>query len=111
MREPVFQLVVGHLLGLRVARSGASCWHAPDVPSAAAIGIEVDPFAIGRVFGSVVVAALRGEALLGAASGGHTKEFELAGALADESQPFSVRRPAVKIAGRGGRHQARARSV
>ena len=76
------------------------------------IGVEVDPLAVRRVLGAVVVVARRGELLLGAAAHWHAKQVErLAVALADERQPLVVRRPSMEIARRGGRQQLRRSAV
>src|ERR1700688_4040498 len=104
MGEPVFEFVVGYLLGLGILFAGPIRRDPPDVPAAGTLGVEVDPFAVGSVFGAVIVRALRGEPLLFAAGYGNAKKVEDAVALADEGQPFGVGRPAVEVAGRGGRH-------
>src|ERR1039457_7481886 len=64
------QVVAGHLLGFGVARAAALGRNAPDLPLAGAVGVEVDPLAIRRILGTVVVGALGSEALLVAARRG-----------------------------------------
>src|ERR1039457_3670462 len=61
VREPVFPFVVSDALGLGVLRPGAVGRHAPDVPTVVGgsqtVGVEVDPLAVGRVVGAVVIVA------------------------------------------------------
>src|ERR1700686_1499632 len=98
--EPVFPFVAGDPLGLGVIGACAVGGHAPDVPASGTIRVEVDPLAVGRVLGSVVISGVGGQALLGAAVDRDAIDVEIVAALGAHGQPLSVRRPSVKIAGR-----------
>src|SRR3954447_20777963 len=58
VRKPVFQVVVRYLFGLFIIHSCAASRHAPDVPTAGAVGVEVDPLAVRRVIGPIIVAGV-----------------------------------------------------
>src|ERR1017187_567866 len=96
--KPVVEFVEGNLF-----LSAAISLHAPDLHVAGAFGVEVNVFAVGRIFGAVVEAGSGGEASLAAAGDRDGIDVELAIALADESQRLPVRRPAVPIRGKIGR--------
>ena len=93
--------------GFPIVRAGAVRRYPPDVPTTAAVGVEVDPLAIARIVGPVVVRRIDGQSLLRAARGGHTIEVVLlAVPVGHEGQVFAVRRPAVEVARRGSRRPA-----
>src|SRR6266404_2264512 len=98
MRKPIFAGIARDPLGLAVVRSCAIHREAPDVPSARAIGIDVNPFSIGRIVRTIVKAGARSQPLLFSASGRHSIDVEISAALSYKSQPFPIRRPAVEVA-------------
>src|SRR3954462_16039407 len=92
MGEPVVEFVVGDLFLLRTVGL-----HPPDMHLAGAIGIEINPFAIGRVVGAVVEAFGGGEPRLRSASRRNSVDVELAIAFAAKRKGFSIGRPAMPI--------------
>src|ERR1700737_3180120 len=103
MWEPVLQLVAGNLLCFRIAGTRPIRRYAPDIPTSGAIRIEVDPLAVERVIGAVVVTGTGGESLFRAACGGHAEDIEIAFALSDHREVLAVGRPAVEVT-RGSRN-------
>src|SRR5580700_5967051 len=100
MRKPVFQFIAGDALGFSIAGTGAVGGKPPNVPTARAIGIDVDPIAIRRIIGTIVVDRARSQLLFSAAAYCDTKDIEVTAVpLADKGEPLAVWRPAVKIAG------------
>src|ERR1700759_5186738 len=100
MREPIFKLVGGDVFGVCIAGARASRRHAPDIPIAGTVRVEVNPFTVGRIFPAVVVAALGSEPLFGASGLRYSEQLEFRIALADDSEPFSIGRPSMEIRGR-----------
>ena len=108
MGEPVFEVVADDHLGLGIVRASAISRQTPDGFFAGAIGIDVDPFAVGRIVGAVVVVDVRGESLLHSPGSGQAVDVKLTAtvALGHEGERLVVRRPAVEVAGRIGGHQS-----
>ena len=96
MRKPVVEAVVGHLLLARAVRV-----EAPDLYRARPERMKVNPPAVGRVVGAVVVARVGGEARLGPAGDRDRVDVVVAFALGAVGERLAVRRPAVPE--RGGR--------
>src|SRR5579872_700316 len=100
MRKPILQFIAGDALGLSIAGTSAAGRESPNVPAAGTIGIDINPVAIRRIIGAVVVGRVRCHLLLSPTVYGDTKDIEVTAVpLADEGQPFAIRRPAVKITG------------
>src|SRR5271167_2574797 len=99
VREPVVEFAKGDLLLV-----GALSEHTPDLHVSGALGVEIDVAAVGRIFGAVVEAFGGGETGFTAAFNGDGVDVEVFVALthvalADESERFAVRRPAVPVGG------------
>ena len=105
--EPVFESIAHNHLRLRIVGTCAIERKTPDRFLAGPIGVDVDPLAVRRVVRAVVLVDIGGELLLRASVGGHAVNVILAAAVAlrHEGKRLVIRRPAVKIAGRLGRHQ------
>ena len=96
--------------GPRRRRGSAKC------PICRTIGIEIDPFAVRRIVGAIVISRVGIELLRWAAGSGHAEDIELAGTAlgrdAGTRKPdTSVGRPSVEVTGRGGDHHARVGSI
>src|SRR5580692_7487956 len=111
MREPIFEFVARDPLSFAVSWTGALGRKSPDIPSAGAVGIDIDPFAIRRVVGTIVRYGARRKPLFTPAFNWSPKDIEVVAALADEGQPLPVRRPSVEIAGTIRREQSGFRAV
>src|SRR5258706_1219969 len=98
MRKPIFTGIARDPLGLAVVRSCAIHRESPDVPSARAIGIDVNPFSVRRIIRSIVKAGARSQPLLFSAGRRHSIDVEIYATLPYKSQPFPIRRPAVEVA-------------
>src|SRR4051812_31730678 len=92
MREPIIKFV-GRNLRL-LAAIGA---HAPDLHRAAALGVEVNGPAIGRVVRTVIKTLGGCQARLPAAGGWNCVDIELAIALGTKGERFAIGRPAVPV--------------
>src|SRR5579872_251761 len=100
MGKPIFQFIAGDALGLGIPGTRAASRESPDVPAAGTVGIDVNPVAVRRIIGAVVVGVIRSHLLLSPIVYGDTKDIEVTAVPpADEGQPFAIRRPAVKITG------------
>ena len=112
MRKPIFQFIAGDALGLGIAGTGASGGESPDIPASGTIGIDVNPVAVRRIIGAVVVGRVRSQLLLAPAVYADTKDIEVTAIpLANEGEPLAVRRPSMKIAGMIRGEQSRLRAV
>src|SRR5258705_1926154 len=96
MRKPVVELVGRDLLLLAAVGS-----HAPDLHRAAALGVEINPAAIGGVVRAIVEAFCSREPRLPAAAGSNAVNVELAVAFGAIDERLSIGRPALPI-GRTG---------
>src|SRR5712692_2296458 len=94
MRKPVVVFVRGDLLLAGPIRA-----HAPNLHRAAALRIEVDELAVGRIIRAVIKSLRGGEPRLFAATRGNGVNVEVAIALRAVSQRFAVGRPSVPIRG------------
>src|SRR6266568_7932176 len=94
MRKPVVVFVRGDLLLAGPIRA-----HAPNLHRAAALRIEVDELAIGRIIRAVIESLRGGQPRLFAAIRGNGVNVEVAVAFRAVSQRFAVGRPAVPIRG------------
>ena len=92
MRKPIVELVVRYLLLL-----GAVGAHPPEVHPAGAVGVEVNPLAVGRIIGAVVQAPCRREPRLRAAAGRDAVNVELPMAFRAVRQRPAIGRPAVPV--------------
>src|SRR5258705_2821200 len=92
MRKPVVELVGRDLLLLAAVGS-----HAPDLHRAAALGVEINPAAIGGVVRALVEGFCSREPPLPAAAGSKALNFETAVAVRAINQRLSLRRPARPI--------------
>src|SRR5439155_7508097 len=102
VRKPIFEIIVGHLLRPPIVRTRALRGHAPDIPAAATIRIEIDPLAVPGVIRAVIVRGIEGESFLLPAGRRHAVEVVLlAVAVGDEREERAIRRPTVEIAGPG----------
>src|SRR5271163_2195990 len=95
VREPIVVAVGSDLLLFR-----AVGLHAPDLHHAGALGIEINIFSIGRIFGAVVEALGGGETRFFASGGGNGVDVKIAVAFPDKGESSAVRRPAMPIRGR-----------
>src|SRR2546428_13466053 len=112
MRKPIFEIVVGHLLRPAIVSARAVRGHAPDIPAAATIGVEIDPLSVPRIIRAVVVRGIEGESFLLPTSRRHAVEVVLlAVAVGDERQILAVRRPPVEAAGPGGDDETSTRAI
>src|ERR1700688_257674 len=100
--KPVVEIVEGEFL-----LTGAVGVHAPDLHVAGALGVEINIFAVGGIFRSVVETGSGGEAGLVAAGGGDGVDVEVAVAAAGEGELAAIGRPAVPIGRRILRDAAR----
>src|SRR5882724_1951212 len=111
MGEPVFLGVVGDAFGFAVVRAGSVGGEAPDIPSAGAVGVDVDPLSVDRIVGAIVEAGIGCKAFFRAACDGNSVDVEIVVALGDEGQPFAIGGPAVEVAGHFGGDEARVLAV
>src|SRR3954453_11137405 len=96
MGEPVVESVIGNLfLGRAVGG------HAPDLHGAGAIGIEVDPAAIGGVVRTIVEPCGGGETGLRAATRGDGIDIKLALALGAIGEGPAIGGPTMPVRWRG----------
>src|SRR5881394_3061344 len=79
MRKPVFHLVSRNLLRVPIVGTGSIGRNPPDVPVAGAVGVEVDPLAVVRIVGTVVIAGVGIELLRFAAGGGNAEDIVISG--------------------------------
>src|ERR1035441_2342186 len=90
--EPVVEAVEGDLL-----LGAAVGVHAPDLHAAAALGVEVDVLAIGRIFGTIVEALGSSEASLFTSAYRDGVDVELAVTLGTVGECLAVGRPTMPI--------------
>src|SRR5579872_1977981 len=96
MRKPILEFISGDALGLAIVRPGAIGGHSPNVPTTRPVRVDIDPLAVRRVVGTIIIDRTRSK-LLFTSAGRNTKDIEVVATLAYKSQPFSIRRPAVEI--------------
>src|SRR6202048_1219208 len=93
---------VGGVGGEDLLGVGAVGVHTTDVHPSTALGVEVDPLAVGGVVGAVVDAGVGGEAVLLAAGRGDGIDVGVVVARGGEGDGLAVRREAVPIGRRDG---------
>ena len=90
--EPVVEVVGEDLLLL-----AAIGLHAPDLHVSSTLGVEVNVFAVRRIFGTVIQSLGRGETDLFATGCGDCIDIKFAVALADEGERLAVGRPTMPV--------------
>src|SRR5687767_12636976 len=111
MRKPVFPLVIRHLLGFLVPRTSSVSGNPPDVEVTSTIRIDINPLTVGRIIGAVIQTLSGSQLLLFSAVHRDPICIELAIALSDIGEPFSVGRPAVIVTGHLLRDQPSVRPI